>query len=252
MLEKLGKTPEQALIRNNLVNDYFSKFDNLPIKMVTGNHDVPINNGKPNYYAFTQNKALFVILDPYAFSEQSVSRGGGWATTLGKTQYDWLNDILSNSQADFKFVFIHNLTGGIDKDSRGGIEAAEFFEWGGHSENGLDDFPKMRVGWEMPIHDLLVKYGVDVVFHGHDHFYAKQDLDGIVYQLVPQPGTPGNSVYDAESYGYKSGTMLPSAGFLRVVVSSDHAIIEYIKTEVDGSFTIPNVYSISVKSSETR
>ena len=30
-----------------------------------------------------------------------------------------------------------------------------------------------------------------IVFHGHDHLYARQDLDGIVYQEVPQPGTPG-------------------------------------------------------------
>jgi len=25
------------------------------------------------------------------------------------------------------------------------------------------------------------------VFKGHDYFYARQELDGIVYQLVPKP-----------------------------------------------------------------
>ncbi|MBN2794555.1 MAG: metallophosphoesterase family protein [Clostridia bacterium] len=252
MLEKLGKSPEKAIIRNNLVALYFSKFGTLPIKMVTGNHDVPINNGNPNYYSFTKNNALFIILDPYAFSEQSVSRGGGWATTLGKIQYEWLNNTLSNSSEDFKFVFIHNLTGGISKDSRGGAEAAEFFEWGGNSEAGIDEFSEMRPGWDMPIHDLLLKYGVDVVFHGHDHFYAKQDLNGLIYQLVPQPGTPGNSVNDATTYGYKNGVLLPSAGFLRVVVSSENTIIEYIKTSENGNFTIPNVYSIPVNNNATK
>lgn len=247
MLEKLGKTSEQVAIRNDLVKSYFSKYGSLPIKMVTGNHDVPINNGKPNYYSFTKDNALFVILDPYAFSQQSVSKGGGWATTLGKTQYDWLKNTLSNSKADFKFIFIHNLTGGISKDSRGGAEAAEFFEWGGNSNTGIDEFSKMRPDWDMPLHDLLVKNGVDVVFHGHDHFYAKQELDGIVYQLVPQPGTPGNSVNDAASYGYQSGVLLPSAGFVRVVVSSDKAIVEYMKTEENNNFSIPNVYSIPAK-----
>lgn len=245
MLEKLGKTPVDEEYRNNLVKNYFSKFDSLPIKMVTGNHDVPINTGKPNYYTFTHGNAQFIILDPYAYSKQSVGKGGGWATTLGKTQYDWLKNILADSKADFKFVFIHNLTGGIGKNSRGGAEAAEFYEWGGKNENDIDEFSKMRPGWDMPIHGLLVKYGVNVVFHGHDHFYAKQEKDGIIYQLVPQPGTPGNSVNDAASYGYESGVLLPSAGYIRVVLSSQKGVIEYIKTGSVGKVSIPNVYSIA-------
>ncbi len=174
MLEKLGKTPAEEEIRKNLVKEYFSNFGDIPIKMVTGNHDVPINTGKANYYTFTHGNIQFIILDPYAYSKQSVGKGGGWATTLGKTQYDWLKNTLANSKADFKFVFIHNLTRGIGKDSRGGAEAADFYEWSGKNENGIYEFSKMRPGWDMPIHDLLVKYGVNVVFHGHDHFYAKQ------------------------------------------------------------------------------
>lgn len=244
MYEKLGKTPADREYRKKLVDKYFSKFRNIPIKMVSGNHDVPINTGEGNYYTFTYKNAQFIVLDPYAFSKKSVGKGGGWATTLGKTQYDWLKNILADSKSDFKFVFIHNLTGGISKASRGGAEAAELYEWGGKNENGIDEFSKMRPDWDMPIHDLLVKYGIDAVFHGHDHFYAKQEKDGMIYQLVPQPGTPGNSVNDASSYGYESGVFLPSPGYIRVVVSPQKAVIEYIKTESDGKFSIPNVYSI--------
>lgn len=247
MIEKLGKTIEAKAIRNSLIEDYFSKFGSIPIKMVTGNHDVEINTQKPNYYSFTKNNALFIILDPYSFTQEKVSKAGGWAMTLGKTQYDWLKNTLESSNAKFKFVFIHQLTGGIGKDSRGGAEAAEFYEWGGSNESGVDEFSKMRPGWDMPIHDLLVKNNVNIVFHGHDHFYAKQEKEGVVYQLVPQPGTPGNSVNDAYSYGYKIGTFLPSAGYIRVVVSSEEAVIEYIKTEENTAFSIPNVYSISNK-----
>ena len=244
MIEKLGKTPEDAAIRNTLVQNYFSKFGNIPVKMVTGNHDTSINTQKGNYYAFSQGNAQFIVLDPYAFSTQTVGKGGGWATTLGKAQYDWLKTTLAGSKAKYKFVFIHNLTGGIGKDSRGGAEAATFYEWGGLIENGVDEFAKMRPVWDMPIHDLLVKYGVDVVFHGHDHFYAKQEKDGLIYQLVPQPGSPGNSVNDAISYGYESGVRLPSAGYIRVVIFDDKATVEYIKTGSDGSYTISNVYEI--------
>ncbi len=241
MLEKLGKTQEEAEARNTLVRDYFAKFGDLPIKMVTGNHDVPINSGNGNYYSFTQNNALFIVLDPYAYTSD---KGGGWATTLGKTQYDWLEKTLSESTETFKFVFIHNLTGGLDRNGRGGAEAADFYEWGGENASGTDEFAAMRPGWDMPIHDLLVKDGVQAVFHGHDHFYDEQEKDGIIYQLVPQAGSPGNSVNDAIDFGYLSGVRLPSAGYLRVVVSANQVTAEYIKTESDGTGSIPHVYTI--------
>jgi len=42
--------------------------------------------------------------------------------TLGDTQYRWLASTLANSTARYKFVFIHNLVGGLDGQMRGGIE----------------------------------------------------------------------------------------------------------------------------------
>jgi hypothetical protein len=82
----------------------------------------------------------------------------------------------------------------------------------------------------MPIHQLLVKNKVNAVFHGHDHLYVKQDLDGIVYQEVPQPGHPRyDSTRAAEEYGYKSGVLQGSSGHLRVRVSSDAAVVEYVR-----------------------
>lgn len=245
MLEKLGKTPEAVQKRTVLVNQYFSKFGNLPILNVTGNHDNAINTYKGNYYAYVKGDAHIIVLDPYAFTSLSISKGGGWAPTLGNVQYQWLKNELEKSTSKYRFVFIHNLTGGLDVDGRGGTEAARLFEWGGENTNGVNEFSKMRPNFELPIHDLLVKYDVDVVFHGHDHFYAKQELDGIIYQLVPQPGTPGNSVNDARIYGYQEGVFLPSAGFLRVVISNEKAIVEYIKTEDHEGYSIPDYYEIT-------
>ena len=40
--------------------------------------------------------------------------------------------------------------------------------------DGSDGFKEHRPGWAMPIHDLLVRRGGVVVFHGHDHLYAHQ------------------------------------------------------------------------------
>jgi hypothetical protein len=70
------------------------------------------------------------------------------------------------------------------------------------------------------------------VFHGHDHFYAKQELDGIIYQEVPQPGYPGNGKppRSAAEYGYKNGTLLGSSGHLRVAVGSNKVTVEYLRS----------------------
>lgn len=245
MIEKFGKTKEELNYRKELVDEYFSKFEGIPVKMVTGNHDVAINTKEANYYSFVVKNAQFIVLDPYAFSSQKVSKGNGWAVTLGWEQYSWLKTTLENSSSEFKFIFIHNIVGGMGKDSRGGVEASNLYEWGGKNEEMINEFANMRKGWELPIHDLLVKYKVDVVFHGHDHFYAKQERDGIIYQLVPQPGTLGKSAEESATYGYKEGEIFPSAGYIRVVVSKGNAIIEYLKTEKNIPYSIPNVYVLN-------
>jgi hypothetical protein len=82
----------------------------------------------------------------------------------------------------------------------------------------------------MPIHQLLRKHQVNIVFHGHDHLYAKQDLDGLIYQEVPQPG---HARYDntrsALEYGYKSSTIQGSSGHLRIAVHAGKAVVEYVR-----------------------
>ena len=116
-------------------------------------------------------------------------------------------------------------------NNRGGVEVARLWEWGGKNTEGEDEFAKQRPGWEMPIHDLLVKHGVSIVFHGHDHLFIKQDLDGIVYQEVPQPGHPrsGNK-NTAKEYGYLSGEIQSSSGYVRVRVGQDKTRVDYVRT----------------------
>ena len=140
---------------------------------------------------------------------------------MGKEQYDWLKRTLETSNTTFKFVFIHHLVGGADRQGRGGVEFATFYEGGGKNADGSEGFASHRPGWAAPIHQLLVQNHVTAVFHSHDHLYAKQDLDGTVYQEVPQPGDPKGSTRSAAEYGYKSGVILGSSGYLRVSVGAD-------------------------------
>ncbi len=175
-----------------------------------------------DYYAWEWGDALFVALDPYWFTPRARGQHDDWIHTLGAEQYQWLKQTLERSQAGFKFVFIHQLVGGRGNQGRGGAEAAPLYEWGGRNADGSEGFAQHRPGWPGPIHQLLVQNRVNIVFHGHDHFYARQDLDGIVYQEVPQPGYPGNGKppRSAAEYGYVSGTFFGSPGYLRVTVSA--------------------------------
>jgi len=189
-----------------------------------------------DYYAWQWGDALCIVLDPFWFSRQQHGKNDNWSHSLGETQYQWLKHTLETSRAKFKFVFIHHLVGGSDSQCRGGAEAAPFYEWGGKNADGSDGFQQNRPGWPAPIHQLLVKNKVNIVFHGHDHFYAKQQLDGLIYQEVPQPGYSGNgrAPRSAAEYGYKSGTILGSSGYLRVSVGPDKALVEFLRTAMSG------------------
>lgn len=205
-----------------------------PDGFYTGNKSEVKHVGRvENYYAWQWGDALFVALDPFwTTNKAGKNKGdGNWSRTLGEEQFQWLERTLAASKARYKFVLIHHLVGGLDDQGRGGSEAATLYEWGGKNKEGKDEFKTKRPGWSMPIHALLVKHQVSAVFHGHDHFFARQELDGVIYQLVPQPGHPGfDRLRDAEKYGYFRGNFLPPSGHLRVTVQADKAVVDYVRS----------------------
>lgn len=218
------------------------------------------------WYAWEWGDALFVGLDP--FWEGGAGGSGPWGRTLGREQFDWLKETLESSDATFKFVFLHNLVGGLDNPfggSRGGHIYAEYFEWGGRTPFDIEnwsgprgpeaadsweprprvdpetesyDFDEHRPGWGVPIHQMLVDNGVNVVFHGHDHVYVKEvHRDGIIYQAVAQPsrkgGPPNYEMAEREGYDIENGVVHSSPGFINVSITPDLATVEYVKTVED-------------------
>lgn len=277
MSEKLGNRE----IAGRQYADQRRYFDLLkvPVHLVIGNHDGESGrylDGSPdnlaawsrgmrmhyfpeelapdgrNYYAWETGGALFVVLDPFWFSPRARRNDDNWFRTLGREQYDWLKQTLETSHARWKFVFIHHLVGGLDRQGRGGAEAVPFYEWGGKNGDGSEGFQQHRPGWSMPIHQLLLKNHVAAVFHGHDHLYAKQEVEGIVYQEVPQPGDPQGSTRSAAEYGYKSGVILGSSGYLRVTVCPDLARVEYLRGDGGGNYSVADGYEIPVHQSLRR
>lgn len=201
-----------------------------------------------DYYAWTWGDALFMVLDPFWFTQKQRGQRDGWRHTLGAEQYHWLERTLEGSRASFTFVFIHHLVGGADDQCRGGAEAVPYFEWGGHNRDGTPAFREHRPGWDLPIHELLLKNKVSIVFHGHDHLYARQEVDGIVYQEVPQPADPRGSTRSAAAYGYTNGVILGSSGHLRVAMAPDSARVDYLRA--DGS--VAHGYAIPARGSSGR
>ena len=118
----------------------------------------------------------------------------------------------------------------MDSNGRGGAEAAKLYEWGGNNADGSYGFTAKRPGWAMPIHQLLVQNKVTAVFHGHDHIFVKQELDGIIYQEVPQPSAGRyDQTNNAKEYGYVTGDVLGGPGHLRVTVSASQVTVDYIR-----------------------
>lgn len=187
----------------------------------------PYGIGMPeNYYAWTWGDALFVVLDVYR--DCSINdKPQNWDWTLGFTQYSWLKNTLQNSNAKFKFVFAHHTRG----QGRGGVVTAKGCEWGGYSGTAGTNyqFDTYRPGWGLPIHQLMKANGVNIFFQGHDHLFAKEVLDSLVYQEVPMPSDSTYEIgYLANADAYTDVT-LNGTGHIRVTVSPTCVTVDYIK-----------------------
>lgn len=199
-----------------------------PNSFYSGNNDVEqYGIGNPeNYYAWIWGDALFVVLDVYRDQCDTSDKPGAWAWTLGKPQYDWLKNTLESNTSKYKFVFAHHIRG----QGRGGITNAKLFEWGGYEQNGTNyTFASKRPGWAKPIQQLFKDNGVTIFFQGHDHLFAKEELDGVIYQEVPMPS---DSTYtlgmlaNADAY---TSVIQEGSGHIRVTVSPACVKVDYVR-----------------------
>ncbi len=139
-----------------------------------GNHDIwdslsyqiylnRIGYSKP-YYNFSIGKNHFMVIDN---SRQEKP------TDIDTVQLKWLNSTLSKfKKQDRIFCFLHK---SFWKDA--------------YINNRPDS-----------LHKLFVKYGVDYVFSGHDHFYCQLNWDGITYTQIGPSGSR-YKIYRKEELG---------------------------------------------------
>jgi len=134
----------------NNASDYRKKFE-LPYKLLLdagvkfyaaiGNHDSPtqksykpFNMNGQAYYTYKKGNVEFFVLD------------SGYMNPL---QLAWLEKELQNSKADWKVCYFH------------------------HALYSSGAFHGSAVELRLVLEPLFIKYGVDVVFAGHEHMYER-------------------------------------------------------------------------------
>jgi predicted phosphodiesterase len=170
-----------------------------------------------DYYAFTWGDALFVVLNVMTYTptahELSTYPGLPDDWTLGSDQLAWLEQTLAYATSKWKFLFIHHTVGGNAGDTtnsaygRGGGRAA-------------------YVGEQAAIHDLMLTYGVQIFFYGHDHVFMDMVVDGIHYTLPGSAGAPW--MFDYTITGYPIGEYYAYSGYARVEVGTDMTHVSFL------------------------
>jgi 3',5'-cyclic AMP phosphodiesterase CpdA len=183
-----------------------SKPITVPYFLTVGNHDahpkVPLSEkrykeevdlpGNELYYSFTAGNSLFVVLDSNIDDQEKRITG---------EQLKWLEGVFANSQQKHKFVFLHHpLYTDLGK--------------GHHAHDSIDKYPDSRDRLET----LFAKSRVDAVFAGHEHYYERRTVDGIIHIITGGGGAP---IYDKEEYGGFNH-------FIQVTVDGDKVSAEVV------------------------
>jgi len=161
----LGYTDDDSLVREEWRE--FKKVTGrlqMPYHLVVGNHDVWDESSQiiyreecgDLYYSFDHKSSGFLMIDTDVVGETDYITGD---------QLDWLErELAKRRRAEHIFVFMHKPL------------------WTFEGEPGR--------AWKEEVHPLLLRYGVDDVFAGHDHAYYVDYRDGIRYVVSGGAGAP--------------------------------------------------------------
>ncbi len=163
-------------------------FANLSYLPVMGNHEgsgslfkqyFPMPFVAQRYWSFDYGSAHIVMLDQYSPYKE------------GTDQYNWLKTDLSLSKKTWKFILLHEPG------------------WSASDNN-------MTV--QRDILPLVEQYGVSIIFGGHNHYYARSEVGGVIHLTVGGGGAP--------LYG-------PNPNALHVVTTS--RVHSFVEIEIQGN-----------------
>jgi hypothetical protein len=175
------------------------------------------------YGAFTWGDALVIWLDVVGFCTVDPAKNGNDNSDyiLGEEQRAFLETTLANhSSVPWKFIMAHHLFGGLDECAprygRGNANAALLHE-------------------QKDIQGLMVEYGAQAFFYGHDHAFSVSQAEGVSYICAGNAasGCPWTRTLEAcyrpyDLYHTDEQGLVPG-GHVRVDVTPSGATVSYIK-----------------------
>lgn len=158
-----------------------------------GNHDDPnqrfyklFNMNEQRYYSFKKRAVQFFALD---------------SNYMDRKQLDWLDAEFKSSKADWKVPYFHH----------------PLYSSGGTHGSSVD----LRTVLE----PLFLKYGVQVVFSGHDHFYERiKPQKGIYYFVAGSAGKLRQG--DVTKTGLTAVSFDADRAFMLVEIADDALFFE--------------------------
>jgi hypothetical protein len=74
----------------------------------------------------------------------------------------------------------------------------------------------------------MVKNKVNIFFQGHDHLFAREELDGLIYQTIPMPSDSSHTLGMIANSDAFEGVKLPGSGHLKVSVSEEKVQVDFV------------------------
>ena len=242
----MAQTPADLVLHcGDIVYDYFSlgredyrclsvygpQMRSVPFYFSAGNHDVngpsfeepylqtvylPTNpvTGTEHFYSFDQGDAHFTVL--FVPWLRNVPQLEPYQLTNGSPQYCWLTNDLATSTKPWKFLFLHI-----------GLTDSGYHRGDDDNNNGVPDHLELQE-WLLPV---AQRYGVQIIFHGHNHDYERSNPMRGVYEV-----TTGGGGGELPDYGFVEGRAPASSQFyrasefVRVAVQGDSLLLEAIGT----------------------
>lgn len=160
--------------------------------------------GNERWYSFDYGNVHFIALD---VNDDNVEQEGEqvYWYEAGTEQYNWLvNDLETHQSAEFTFVFFHQPPYSSKR-------------------HALTDgyAPTMRSN----LCPLFERYGVDVVFNGHDHGYERSLVNGVNYIVT---GGGGGRFYPMDTENDWSIFNLNVNHFCKISIDGSTAVVEAV------------------------